>query len=250
MATSKVFSARKAREARKHKQAMKPVHPKAKMTFRHHIVPPMLGFLVFASILGLLNGEWITAQIQYHYAKPVAQTNLVIPTDAPSKAAVNLQIPSIGVNAPVVYDETSYNENKVQLALRRGIVHYGTTALPGQAGNIVMLGHSSGQLWAPGDYKFVFTHLDKTKDGDRIILDYKGTRYIYKVSGREIVEPSDLRVTQPTKDPRLTLITCTPVGTSKNRLVITAKQVSPKPETATPLDPEQVKPVTAWSIPR
>lgn len=229
---------------------MKPIHPKAIMTFRHHIVPPILGVLVFASILGLLNAEWISAQAQYRLAKPVGQTSLVIPTDAPSKESVNLQIPTIDVNAPVIYDETSFNESKVQLALRRGVVHYGTTALPGQAGNVVILGHSSGQLWAPGDYKFVFTLLDKVKDNDRIILDYKGTRYIYKVTGREVVEPNDLTVTQPSAEPKLTLITCTPVGTSKNRLVITAKQIVPNPATATPLSAEQQKPVTAWNIPR
>lgn len=250
MTSKRLFSARKALEARKHKQAMKPVHPKAKMTFRHHFVPPILGFLVFASVLALLNAEWITAQAQYRFVKPVSQSNLVIPTTAPSPDAVNLQIPSLSVNAPVVYDETSYNESKIQLALRRGVVHYGTTALPGQAGNIVILGHSSGQLWAPGDYKFVFTHLDKVKDNDRIIIDYKGTRYIYRVIGREIVEPTDLSVTQPSREPKLTLITCTPVGTNKNRLVITAKQVIPDPKSATAVPVQQIKPVTSWNIPR
>lgn len=248
---SKVRQINAARQAaRKHKQAMKPVHPKAVMTFRHHFVPPILGFLVFASVLGLLNAEWITAQAQYRFAKPVSQTSTMIAPDPPSKTAVNLQIPSIAVDAPVIYDETSYDESKVQLALRRGVVHYGMTALPGQAGNVVILGHSSGQLWAPGDYKFVFTHLDKTKDNDRIILDYKGTRYIYRITGREIVEPTDMSVAQPTKEPRLTLITCTPVGTNKYRLVITARQVSPDPASATSLPAEQVKPITAWNFPR
>ena len=34
--------------------------------------------------------------------------------------------------------------------------------------------------------------------------------------------------------PQLTLITCTPVGTSKYRLIVHAKQISPNPETNKP----------------
>lgn len=227
----------------------KTVHPKAPFSFRRHILPPLLGFIMFAGVLGLLNSQYIVAQAQYRFAKPVAN-EIVIDTAAPDANSVNLYVPKIGITAPVVYDEPSYLENKVQKALERGVVHYGTTAVPGQAGNIVMLGHSSGQAWAPGDYKFVFTMLDKLQTGDRIILDYKGTRYIFRVSGAKVVEPSDLSVVQPTKKPQLTLITCTPVGTDKQRLVVTAEQVSPKPETAAPIADKDVKPVTAWSIPR
>ncbi len=228
----------------------KPVHPKAPFSFRKNLLPPLLGLLVFGSILGLLNAQWLSAQYQYHYMKPVAQSPLTVDTSSPDPRSLNITISKINVTAPVVYDEKSYDEDKVQLALRRGVVHYGTTALPGQAGNIVMLGHSSGQLWAPGDYKFVFTLLDKVQQGDRIFVDYKGTRYIYRVTSTIVVNPSDVSVVQPTPQPQLTLITCTPVGTSKQRLVVRAAQISPRPETAAPLTPEQLRPVTADSIPK
>ncbi len=205
----------------------KPVHPKAPFSFRKNLLPPLLGLMVFASILGLLNAQWLSAQYQYRFMAPVAQSNVAVSTDAPDPKALNITIPSINLTAPVVYDETSYDEGKVQLALRRGVVHYGTTALPGQAGNAVLIGHSSGQLWSPGEYKFVFTLLDKMKQGDRIFVDYKGTRYIYRVTSMVVVNPSDISVVQPTTQPQLTLITCTPVGTNKQRLIVRASQVSP-----------------------
>jgi LPXTG-site transpeptidase (sortase) family protein len=227
----------------------KPVHPKAPFSFRRNLMPPLLGIMVFASVLGLLNAQWIVAQVQYRFVKPVPVSNYTISTAAPDPNAADLIIPKIDVKAPVVYDEPSFYEWKVQLALRRGVVHYGTTAVPGQAGNIVVLGHSSGQLWAPGDYKFVFTMLDKLQVGDKMIVDYKGTRYIYQVSDRQIVKPDDISILQPTKKPQLTLVTCTPVGTSKNRLAVIAKQISPKPDTAKPVAPDQIKPITATSIP-
>ncbi|MDB5181507.1 MAG: putative sortase [Candidatus Saccharibacteria bacterium] len=228
----------------------KPVHPKAAISFRHNILPPLLGVGMFVAILGALNSQWIMAQAQYRFTNSNSQSTFVSSTFAPPVDSVALGIPKINVNAPIVYDETSLNEGKVQLALRRGVVHYGNTALPGQAGNMVVLGHSSGQAWAPGDYKFVFTMLDKMEVGDRITLDYKGTRYIYRVSEKRVVPPTDLTVVKHTDDPRLTLITCTPVGTNKNRLVISAAQISPKPSTATPISPEDVPRITSQALPR
>jgi len=228
----------------------KPVHPKATMTFRHNVLPPVLGILMMLGILGLLNAQWIIAQVQYRFITPppiaitVASVNVIDP-NAPPK----IVIPKINLSAPIIIDEKSYEEDKVQLALRNGVVQYGTSANPGQKGNTVIVGHSSGQLWAPGDYKFVFTLLDKLVKNDRILIDYKGVQYVYRVEDSKVVIPSNVSVVQPTDDPRLTLITCTPVGTNKNRLVITARQVSPKPETATPLSPEQMKPITTRAVP-
>jgi hypothetical protein len=83
--------------------------------------------------------------------------------------------------------------------------------------------------WTPGVYKFVFTLLDKLQAGDEIIVDYNGTRYIYRINSTEVVSPDNINVLKPT-DPKkhsLELITCTPVGTSKNRLVVHAEQISP-----------------------
>ncbi|HSH56265.1 MAG TPA: class D sortase [Candidatus Limnocylindrales bacterium] len=226
----------------------KPVHPKAAFSFRKNLVPPLLGLAVFGSVLALLNAQWIIAQYQYRFQKPTTAQVAVIDTSSPDPQALKLQIPSVNISAPIVFDEKSFEESKVQLALRRGVVHYGTTAVPGQADNTVIVGHSSGQLWAPGDYKFVFTHLDKVKQNDRIFVDYQGTRYIYRVSEILVVDPTNVSVVQPTTKPLLTLITCTPVGTSKQRLVIRANQVSPQPETATPVAAGQVKPFTARSL--
>lgn len=230
-------------------KAAKYKHPKAVFSIRHHILPPVFGLLIFAGILGLFNNQYLVAQFQYRFSTPASAAELPDGSITDS-ASVSMYIPKINLQAPVVYDEPSYLESDVQLALRRGVVHYGTTALPGQAGNIVVLGHSSGQAWTPGEYKFVFTLLDKLETGDRIFVDYEGTRYIYRVKGIKTVSPSDLSVVQPTREPQLTLITCTPVGTDKYRLVITATQVSPQPSTATPIDAKDVKPVTSWAIPR
>jgi LPXTG-site transpeptidase (sortase) family protein len=204
--------------------------PKARITFHHNVLPFILGVSMFASVLGLLNAGWIIAQWQYHVTPPAtaAVISQEVASAAPSKAD-DLIIPSIKVQAPVNFTIPDLTEWKIQIGLREGVVHLGNTAKPGQKGNVVIVGHSSGQVWSPGHYKFVFTMLDKLKPGDRIIIDYQGTRYIYKVTGSEIIDPTNLGVLQQRDKSELSLITCTPVGTSKNRLVIHADQISPNP---------------------
>lgn len=144
----------------------------------------------------------------------------------------SLTIPKLGVSAPVVY-EPSTVEATIQKALRNGVVHYGTTAVPGQPGNVAIFGHSSNDWWKAGDYNRVFVLLDKLVPGDTVTVNYQSVMYIYEVTGSKIVKPTEFSVLNPTPTPTLTLITCTPIGTSLKRLVVTAKQVSPVPGSAT-----------------
>lgn len=210
--------------------------PKAKFSFRRHILPPLAGLLVMLAAFLILDSQVLIAQINYHFHKPVveAASTQAISTKSPNPSAgPQLSIPAIGVNAPIQFNDNNADW-AVQLALRKGVDHYGGTALPGQIGNTVIFGHSSGQLWAPGDYKFVFTLLNKVKPGDQVTVDYKGTRYTYKITGSEVILPSNLSIlNQNTHKPMLTLVTCTPVGTSKERLIVQADQISPSPSTAT-----------------
>ena len=232
--------------------------PKVKFSFRRHILPPLAGLLAMVIIFGTLNAQWIIAQATYRFHKPLASSQpvqIVAPTDSavaksPNPAAgPQISIPKINVKAPVVFDEPSYSEPKVQLALRKGVLRYGSTASPGQKGNVVIFGHSSGQLWAPGNYKFVFTLLDKLQKGDQIFLDYQGTRYTYSVTGSKTIAPTDLTILDQTPiSLALTLVTCTPVGTSKQRLVVYAEQVSPKPANNL-ISYKPVSPVTTPRLP-
>lgn len=128
-------------------------------------------------------------------------------------------IPNIGIQAPVIYN-ASYGS--IIERLREGVVRYEGTADPGQIGNVVIVGHSSDLPWSTGQYKTVFSLLDKLSVGDEIILPNGPNRYIYRVSTTKVVKPTDLSVLGRTTSPTLTLITCYPIGTTLNRLVITA----------------------------
>jgi LPXTG-site transpeptidase (sortase) family protein len=230
---------------------------KKAQSFKRYILPPVFGLLFTGAVLFALNGQWLTAQLKYRFEPPAMATVSadVKPsgdgiTHIDPHAAPQISIQKIGVKAPVIFDEPSYTEWKIQLALRRGPVHYGTTAMPGQVGNVVIIGHSSGQLWAPGDYKFVFTLLDKLQAGDTINIGYNGILYTYKVTDTAVIKPTDFSILTQTSFPELTLVTCTPVGTSTNRLVVHAKQISPSPSTATPADPAAASDTNAKDLPQ
>jgi LPXTG-site transpeptidase (sortase) family protein len=204
---------------------------RVKLTFKKHLVPPLAGLMVAVLVFGFFNSSLLSARIAYyiqqHHPKTYASTTQVAGTPI-DKDAHSIKIEKINVDAPVIYDQNVVNESAFLLALHNGVVHYPNTALPGQQGNVVIFGHSSGQWWAPGNYKFVFTLLDKVVIGDRIFLDYQGKRYIYKVYNTQIVQPTDLSVLNQGSSNILTLITCTPVGTSAKRLIVRAQQIVPK----------------------
>lgn len=152
-----------------------------------------------------------------------------------------LIIPKIAVDVPVVYDDTMGSSSaetaaKQDLALEKGVAWFGVPGAnshPGQLGNTVLSGHSSNDWLAPGDYKFVFARLDQLKKGDVIYANYKGTRYTYTVTNKKVINPSDVSALYIGDDkPMLTLLTCTPVGTALNRLLVYAEQVSPNPSAA------------------
>jgi LPXTG-site transpeptidase (sortase) family protein len=142
-------------------------------------------------------------------------------------------IPSINTNVPVVdvpedklIDRNwTALENDIQNALRSGVVHYPGTPSPGQSGNVVITGHSSYYPWDPGRFKDVFAVLHNLKNGDEIIIFHKQQKYTYKISEVKKVFPYEVDVLNDFNDDRLTLITCTPIGTNLKRLIITAKPV-------------------------
>lgn len=208
-----------------------------KVKYKPFVSAVFVGLLVF----GVFNSQVILGQIQYLTTPSGGlEAEGAIAAQAPAGEENKIIIPKINVDVPVVYDVTTFDEDEVQKGLERGVVHYGNTALPGEKGNNVIVGHSSNNWWDTGKYKFAFILLDKLQAGDEIILHYEGVRYVYEVSDSFVVPASDVSVLKQTEDPIITLITCTPPGTSWQRLIVQAEQVSPDPdknsESASPLE--------------
>lgn len=202
--------------------------------------PVVTGVVSILILLGLQYNGIITATIA-NFITPGASSNqtVIIGTglNQPINDEPRIIIPKINVNAPVVYGLNDLSEQSAQTALQNGVIHYpvaGATAVPGQKGNTVLLGHSSADFFAPGNYKFIFVQLNKLTAGDLFYLDYGKTRYTYKVTTSKVIKPEQINeLNVGTDKPYATLVTCDPPGTITNRLIVIAEQVSPNPNKAT-----------------
>jgi len=181
----------------------------------------------------VLNNQLVYGQISY-YVTP--GNRIERPTIVESKAGSmapegeRIVIPKINVDVPINYKVKTYEEDAIQKGLEDGIVHYANTGMPGEVGNNVLLGHNTNNFWNSGKYKTAFVLLDRLKEGDTLEIHHKEKRYVYAVYEKKVIDPDNFSVvTQKVTEPIITLITCHPPGTSWERLIIQARQISPEP---------------------
>ncbi len=119
-----------------------------------------------------------------------------------------IRIPPIDLNQTIV-------EGVSREQLKIGPGHYPGTALPGQAGNMVISGHRT-------TYSKPFHDLDLLIAGDVIIIDTSSGSFTYVVAETLVVPADDAGPLQDTNEARLTLTTCHPKGSARERLVVVA----------------------------
>lgn len=215
-------------------QLARKVNARSRATKNPHVQSLLFGLGMGAIVVMLLLFGFFNERIIAPFITPsraVSNTPIIIDAHATNVGKdPKIIIPKINVEIPVVYDEPSIQEEAVQKALERGVLHYATTPNPGEIGNAAIFGHSSNNILNRGQYKFAFVLLNRLENGDTFMLHKDGKRYVYKVFDKKIVNPRDLSVLdQPTDKSLVSLITCDPPGTTINRLVVVAEQISPDP---------------------
>lgn len=215
-------------------QLLSRVNQRGNLQTKHHVQSLLFGLSMGSLVLlfllfGFFNERFIAPLITP--SKAVSNTPIIVdPNQTAAGPEQKVIIPKINVEIPVVYDEPSIEENAIQTALERGVVHYATTASPGEQGNAVIFGHSSNNILNKGKYKFAFVLLNRLESGDTFMLTKDGKRYVYRVYDKKIVKPTEVSVLNSTSRPAsATLITCDPPGTSLNRLVVVGEQIAPDP---------------------
>jgi len=134
-----------------------------------------------------------------------------------------IQIPKIKVNNGLV------RTNSFEMNPDTFIGHYAGTSLPGEKGNMFLYGHSVMPfLFSEKNYKTIFSNIHKLEEGDEVIVRFNNKRYIYEVMEKVILKPEQVDplnlVSEEYKDSKtLSLMTCTPPGTSLKRLIVNAK---------------------------
>lgn len=131
-----------------------------------------------------------------------------------------LSIPRLGINDAYV----SAIDNNVNL---HPILFPGS-AIPPNKGNAAIFGHSTLPQWFdPHNPKAIFATALDVQIGDKIQITIGSNVYTYKVIKMSIVEADDTSyLAQDTDGSYVSIITCTPPGTTWKRLVIKAKLAS------------------------
>jgi len=164
----------------------------------------------YAALADPIEDELVTFSQGAVPVLPTATADEVRSTSALRRfAQVRIRIPSIGLDQAVV-------EGVSVDALRRGPGHYPGTALPGALGNAVISGHRT-------TYSRPFALLDRLGPGDLIFLDTPEGTFPYEVERTLVVSPAEVGPLLPSSYAKLTLTTCNPPGSARERLVVEAR---------------------------
>lgn len=151
---------------------------------------------------------------------PTATTTTTLPSSTAPKvvqvvneggAVGQITIPKIGVN--LIFVQGTARDD-----LSKGPGHYPASPMPGQIGNAAIAGHRT-------THGKPFYDLNELGTGDLIEIKTTYGHFTYRVYQQLVVPPSQVSVVGPTPDAELTLTTCNPRFSARERLVIHARLV-------------------------
>lgn len=180
-------------------------------------LPVLTAGLVVASV-GMLGYPFYTnlyqtrkqGQLSRQFAGPKLKQAYRTRSVEVGDALTRIRIPKLDVDVLVV-------EGTTRSALRAGAGHYPYTPLPCESGNVAIAGHRT-------TYGKPFANVDRLVTGDVVILETPIGSCTYEVSRAPFVTtPKDVSVlandvTQST----LTLTSCHPKGSAKQRIIVRA----------------------------
>lgn len=188
----------------------------------------LIGYLIFLPLYPLLKyrlGQppfWHKPS-QNKITENQPDPNLLnLPEEEIIKSPNRVIIKKIGVDSPIV--EAPENESKK--ALSKGAWRIPQTSTPEKGSNTVISAHRYKYL-PPNNLTFYL--LDKLSAGDIVSVIWEHKEYNYKITGSKIVPPEAISILDPSDKPLLTLFTCDPIWSEKNRLVVTAELIEQQP---------------------
>lgn len=156
---------------------------------------------------------------------PMVALNLMKPIDvstipAPKTHDDRIIIPKIGVNI-------GYGSNGITSLDEGAWWRYPERGNPEKGGNFIVAAHRFSIQPTPQStvIKSPFYHIDQLQNGDKIIIDYNGSRYGYEINKIFSVRPDQTEIESdvPPVESRLTLYSCGLDGAADNRVVLYAK---------------------------
>src|SRR2546428_675390 len=158
-----------------------------------------------------------TASAPEQAAADKAQRNaaaVVAAAAPPTPVTARISIPRIGIRNAPVYDRGTDSRGNMLIAPGYSVTHYAFSAAFG-AGNAVIYGHDDIQ-------GSIFGHLYDLRPGDTVRITVGAEIQNYRATVHQIGAPTALSVLSPTRDARLTMLTCWPYNVDTQRWIVTA----------------------------
>ena len=145
--------------------------------------------------------------------RPLVQSlaQVPIPTAGPEQARA-IFIPALWNDPAPVVQGDGWEQ------LKKGVGQHVGSANPGQTGNMVVSAHNDifGEL---------FRTLDQLKPGDQVLVSTATRQWEYRVTGVQLVDPTDVSVMAATERATLTMVSCYPYLVDNQRIVVFAELV-------------------------
>lgn len=161
--------------------------------------------------------------------RPTGADPVPVSSDIGEGVAV-LHVPALADYDPwVVVEGTSVAD------LKAGPGHIPGTALPGEVGNVVLSGHRT-------TYGAPFERFGDLEPGGLVVLETRDRWLTYTITGSQIVAPTAIEVTYPVPGDKgavpteqlLTLTTCHPKYSARQRLIVSATLTEDRDKAAGP----------------
>lgn len=177
----------------------------------HTFVEGNNGELIPIQNLAELDDADIPAHLLPAIQQQVLTTRIERPPRTP-ETALAVSIPGLGLNEPIT-------QGSDWEALKSGVAQVINGARPGdETGNVVLAAHNDV-------YGELFKNLDQLQPGDTFTIRTETSVYTYRVTGTDIVLPSDAYVMENTGLPTATLISCYPYRVNTHRYIVYAERV-------------------------
>ena len=153
----------------------------------------------------LIIGLYAMGEVNYFSSKIAVERNIESPA---------IVIPSIGVN-----------ENLNNVSLSQGVLHEPTSYAPLE-GDVLLFGHRTLQ-GSP------FLRLNELSNGDELLLEWPGTGELNYTVNDTMIVPADYQLSAEEGGNSIYLITCDPIGSTANRLIIQGELKDTQPVNTT-----------------
>jgi len=203
-----------------------------------HFIPLIIGGIVLMIGICFQYNQVIASHIVAYMSPGNSEVSEITTIDPTLSVKTHdkpyLMIPKLNIEVPVIFGVKN-DVKSMNVAMDNGVANFvipGASAKPGEIGNFVVSGHSAGNIYQRSNYKFIFSGLTRMEEGDLIYMDYDNVRYAYRMTGSKTVKPTDVaalrKITSDNEGkPMITLITCVPLGTSRERLLVYGEQITP-----------------------